>query len=559
MMALLFYSTASDRMMGSGPLSSRIVAAALVLAFVGALHQVEDYLTEEHYVLLAFCAVAYYALDNQGMLLKGAGKKKKMQQAPEPIVDCGTTSDRKCRADLAADWRNAACEASDAENEQPFAKDASAATAATPAMKYNIRIRNAIKVRDMELALKIFGEMKKAGVAPDLVSHNSLIHGYATMGELATAEKWFAKLLEADLCPDVCSFAPLVRGYFRRGQEISKDGDFGEAWLRKMRDSGVVGDCALLNLALEYLSKNNETAKVDMLLFQMLEDGPAPDTASFNAAMKAWTREGKVDRVEAWFKRMEARKVPTDFHSYQSLISAFGKAGKLEQAAETLKKMAMAGVPPHVSCYNALLQAFGDAKEFEKLWELFQKMKDRGVEPTAQTYANLLRPFSFAGDLPKVDQVLKTIREDGLNPLTEVTILQQWVTAYSHVQGSNAHAQGSEARKPALRIIQDAVAEGTQIDQPLLSALERAVGSVQTQALILKLNLRDHGWTPARESRLEGVKGSPTLKNMAAPKSPGGHHKSGLRCALPMSRKISASEHKIIRCPLPGVQGTTSP
>merc|ERR1719456_590172 len=105
----------------------------------------------------------------------------------------------------------------------------------------------------MDLALKILGEMKKARVSPDLVSYNSLIHGYAHGGDLAAAERWFAKLTEAGFTPDLYSFAPLVKGYFRRGLEgAAKDGEAGEAWLRKMRAAGVVGDCTLLNMALEY-------------------------------------------------------------------------------------------------------------------------------------------------------------------------------------------------------------------------------------------------------------------------------------------------------------------
>merc|ERR1719428_1069293 len=308
----------------------------------------------------------------------------------------------------------------------------------------------------------------------------------------------------------------------------------GEAWLKKMREADILGDATIHNLALEYRARHGGgPGKVDMYLFQMLEDGPAPDTQSFNTAMRAWAKEGNLDRVEAWFKRMQARKVPADFHSFQHLIVACGKAGKIAKAEETLAKMTQANVPPHPSCYMAMLQVYGDAKAYQKLWGFFEQMKAKGVSATAQTYATLLRPFSISGDLEGVDKVLSLMKADGFKPLLEPAILQLWVTVYGQLKGQ--HPGTTDVNKTtALKIVQEAVAEGAQMDQPTLSALEKVVGTQKTQLLVQKLNLRGHGCVPAA-----GVVHKPLGSKTTPSKS---------------NSYTNAGSHKIIRAPIPAAR-----
>lgn len=497
-------STASGRMMANEIVTGRRIAmGAFVLGCAGALQLLEGYLTEEHYVMMAFCGMAYYALEKQGMVLSGAGRKKKVVVPRFSGQDNYATEDdqteKKQRPKKKLSEKNDA--SSSSENEADAAEgvvDAKKKTEAE-ARVMNCRIRDLVKAGELEEAVKVFGLMGKK-VSPDLVSYNSLIHGFATIGQLQTAENWLKKAEAAGHVLDVYSFAPLIKGHLRWNKEgvLGDPAAGGEAWLRKMREGrGVIGDVTLYNLVLEAKAKSNAPpAKVDSWLFMMLEDGPAPDTASFNAAMRAWSKstadaDRSVQRVESWFKRMQVRKLAADFHSYQNLILAYGKAGKAEKAAETFGRMVEDGVPPHPSCYAAMLQVYADTKKFEETWALHAEMKRRGVSMSLHDYQVLLRPIAAAGDLAQVEKVLDAMRKDGFAPEAEAPIVGLWVSAYAGRNGSPS----ADVRTPQ-RIVEEAIKAGAKVDQFVLNGLERAVGPAITEGMVKKMKLEGKGWKP---------------------------------------------------------------
>lgn len=503
-------AAAAAQKKGAGTSGRAVALGALVLGMAGLLQFFEDHLSlsEEHYVMLAFVAVAYVALEKQGKLLAVKKKLPKKVVDDDPGEDSEADSPQKrtswkSRAEMAGDWRRDDAMAEEEQQEDGLQ---------TPAVRgYKARLRDAVRGRDMPKAVEIFEEMDQAGglVAPDLFCYNTLVHGFAAQGDLEKAEDWFARATEtAGFAPDVYSFAPLIRACYRKEGCYwgpPKDMAKGEAWLSKMREAGIVGDTMLSNLALESAAKAGQMPKVDMMLFQMLDEGPAPDTQSFNIAMKAWQKENNTTRVEAWFKRMQARKVAPDYNTYLAMILAYGQAGNVKKAEEVLRKMggdgaaASHGVAPHPQCYNAMLQAYalkassGKAPEdFEKLWSFLEFMRNKGLEPTVATYQSLVKPFASSGDMAGVEKVLGMMRKDGMNPLTEPSMLQAILATHL---GKAREAR--ESPTGAVHLIEEAITAGAVLDMATLVMLERVAGAKQVTLLLERhKQISGHGWKP---------------------------------------------------------------
>ena len=73
--------------------------------------------------------------------------------------------------------------------------------------------------------MQILSEITKAGLQPDTISYNSVIHAFAKQGDLRSAEKWLQKMRDESIEPNTISYNILLDTYVKADNSAA-----AEAW-----------------------------------------------------------------------------------------------------------------------------------------------------------------------------------------------------------------------------------------------------------------------------------------------------------------------------------------
>merc|ERR1712012_1112752 len=112
------------------------------------------------------------------------------------------------------------------------------------------------------------------GVAPDVVSYNSVINACAKAGKADRAERWLAKAIEGGVAPNVVSYTAVIDACAKAGKA-----ERAEHWLAQARRSGIILNVVSYTAAMKgCIRAKPKLPKIAEQLFrQMLSDRIAPD------------------------------------------------------------------------------------------------------------------------------------------------------------------------------------------------------------------------------------------------------------------------------------------
>jgi len=303
--------------------------------------------------------------------------------------------------------------------------------------------------------------MVAAGVEPDSVSYNSVIHAYSVKGNVGGAERW----------------------------------------LEEMRTKGMVTSVATYTAVIDACAKGGDVSRAERWLEQMLQDGLEPNVVTFSAMIDACAKGGNLTRAEFWHDKMIQVGVKPNAYSYSAVINACAKAGGAggAEAAELwLDRSEQAGVESDVIIYSSVIDACGTAGDAERAMRVFQRMRAHGLRPHIVAYAALARPFAYRGDWVKVESIRQSMAADGV-ALNEYFLYAQ-LLAYAV-----ARPRQTDRAEQCFR---EALATGMDANDHVVGALARAVGRVRCEELMNELcNGREVPSQPQR--RLGGVGGRP--------------------------------------------------
>ncbi|KAG4906301.1 hypothetical protein JHK84_054811 [Glycine max] len=80
---------------------------------------------------------------------------------------------------------------------------------------------------------------------PNMVTYNTLIHGFCKKSDMEGATRVFDRLVESKSCkPDVVSFTTLIEGYSKRGLCLSGEADEARKMMSRIQLNGLKEDVA---------------------------------------------------------------------------------------------------------------------------------------------------------------------------------------------------------------------------------------------------------------------------------------------------------------------------
>jgi pentatricopeptide repeat protein len=91
------------------------------------------------------------------------------------------------------------------------------------------------KSGDVDRAEKWLNKMRNSGIAPDVVSYNTLITALAKTGELTKAEEWLQRMEGAGITPNLVPFLCMIMVYSQQGNVRAVERLSAEVMRRRLK------------------------------------------------------------------------------------------------------------------------------------------------------------------------------------------------------------------------------------------------------------------------------------------------------------------------------------
>ncbi|XP_019251974.1 PREDICTED: pentatricopeptide repeat-containing protein At1g10910, chloroplastic isoform X2 [Nicotiana attenuata] len=254
---------------------------------------------------------------------------------------------------------------------------------------YSTLLAGCAKVKDgYSKALELVQELMSNGLLMDSVTYGSLLSVCASHKECNEAEKYFQKMKAEGQSPNVYHYSSLLNAY-------SVDGNYekAEALIEEMRSAGLVLNKVVYTTLLKVYVKGGLFEKSKELLKELEAFGYARDEMPFCLLMDGLVKSGLLLEAKSVFDEMMGKHVKTDGYSYSIMISAFCRSGLLEDAKKLASEFEEKYEKYDVVILNAMLSAYCRAGDIENVMSMMKKMDDFAISPDWNTFNILIRYF----------------------------------------------------------------------------------------------------------------------------------------------------------------------
>lgn len=263
-------------------------------------------------------------------------------------------------------------------------------------------------------AREVFDELQ----APNVVTWNALLAGYAQQGLGSEALLCFKQMQDHGLAPDTVSFICILTacasiGALEMGEvihaEVDRQGLLGKDNVLGNALVDMYAKCGALEKAQKVFDKlqsrgvatwtaliagyvhHGQDDEALSCYEQMRGEGIYPDDVAFGCILKACGNLGAVQKGKEIHG--EAGQQDKDSVLGTALVDMYAKCGLLVKAQEAFDKLLV----PTVAAWTALITGYAQAGLAHMVVKSFIKMTREGIEPNVVTYVVLLTACSHAG------------------------------------------------------------------------------------------------------------------------------------------------------------------
>ncbi|CAM9317114.1 unnamed protein product [Pylaiella littoralis] len=242
-------------------------------------------------------------------------------------------------------------------------------------------------------------ERGRGGVAPDLISYNTIIDVCKKCGRWKEAVKI---LREMD-----------TPGGGAEGSGGDGDGGGGDGG-GGGGGGGIVPNVVTYTSAFVACGKSGRWDEALALFREMKQVGIKPDVISYNTAISASGEAGRWQDGLALLVEMPGEGVKPDHTSYSTAILLCGRCGQLEAGLGVLRNIIPAhGATANVLNYSAASVVCAVCKDWEKVLGVFEEMREKRISPNAACLTDLVVVSAKTGQWEELLEALKKLVEAG--------------------------------------------------------------------------------------------------------------------------------------------------
>ncbi|PSR75895.1 hypothetical protein PHLCEN_2v8809 [Hermanssonia centrifuga] len=254
-----------------------------------------------------------------------------------------------------------------------------------------------LQCRRMDLAEKLWDDMARLGVIPDMDTWVALLNGYAGLRKVDRARQTWSLMVQQGLTPSPMAHKAIILAESKGGNPdeiLMRLKDFQSQRTKK----NFVDEPTALNVyntGLHWLLFHARTDEARAILDQMHIEGPKPDVTTFNTFMRYYGRKKDMNGLAAMVQLMDAAGLTGDVFTYSIVLTALLPFRK-DAPQVMFNLMRKHGVQPNVAMYTTIIDHLmkkQDEVMFRAALDLLNKMEmstSKDVQPNEVTYTTIL-------------------------------------------------------------------------------------------------------------------------------------------------------------------------
>ncbi|KAG2717726.1 hypothetical protein I3760_03G189600 [Carya illinoinensis] len=253
------------------------------------------------------------------------------------------------------------------------------------------------KAGSYEKARKVFALMTERGVPQSTVTYNSLMSFETNYKEVS---KIYDQMQRAGLQPDVVSYALLINAYGKARRE-----DEALAVFEEMLDAGVRPTHKAYNIMLDAFAISGMVEQARILFKSMKRDRFTPDLCSYTTMLSAYVNASDMEGAENFFRRLKQDGFEPNVVTYGALIKGYAKINNLEKMMDIYEEMQSRGLKANQTVLTTIMDAYGKNGGFGDAVVWYKEMESCGFPPDQKAKNILLSLAKTAEELEQAKQL----------------------------------------------------------------------------------------------------------------------------------------------------------
>lgn len=279
-------------------------------------------------------------------------------------------------------------------------------------------------------ALKIFHQMRRSGLKPDLYTFSSLLSVCSSLVALEQGEQVHAQTIKTGFLSDVIVATSLVNMYNKCGSINRASKAFIE-----MPTRTLISWTSMITA----FSQHGLSEQALQIFEDMRRVGVKPNKITFVGVLSACSQAGMVDRAYAYYNMMKYEyKINPVMDHYACMIDMYVRLDRIDEAFDFIKK---SNLVPNEFIWSILIAGCRSQGKLELAFHAAEKLLE--LEPKDyETYLLLLNMYMSAERWKDVSRIRKMMRDVKVDKIADWS----WISIRNKVYSFKKHQPEEVAR-----------------------------------------------------------------------------------------------------------------
>ena len=291
-------------------------------------------------------------------------------------------------------------------------------------------LRSFLACNRPNLAERLWDDMLKLGVVPDVATWNALLDGYGELRMIDSVLSTWDVMVAQKVRPDALTYRAVIHALFLVGRYQHALDRF-DAFQKDLPNLPTSSDDAsvltVYNNVLYHLLFASQENKADALVENMQSKGPKPDVVTLNILIRHHARKADLKALARILSSFEPAGLQPDIYTFSTLLSTMLKV-RPDADRIMVGFMKKHGISPDTTSLTAIIDRQlreATPESFKIAMDLLGKMERNeyeGAEPNAITYTSVLTAINRGRWLDRKDveehtrRIWETMRRRGIRP-----------------------------------------------------------------------------------------------------------------------------------------------
>ncbi|CAD5312366.1 unnamed protein product [Arabidopsis thaliana] len=239
-----------------------------------------------------------------------------------------------------------------------------------------------VGAKNVSKALEIYQSIPDESTKINVYICNSILSCLVKNGKLDSCIKLFDQMKRDGLKPDVVTYNTLLAGCIKVKNGYPKAIEL----IGELPHNGIQMDSVMYGTVLAICASNGRSEEAENFIQQMKVEGHSPNIYHYSSLLNSYSWKGDYKKADELMTEMKSIGLVPNKVMMTTLLKVYIKGGLFDRSRELLSELESAGYAENEMPYCMLMDGLSKAGKLEEARSIFDDMKGKGVR--SDGYAN---------------------------------------------------------------------------------------------------------------------------------------------------------------------------